>query len=59
MYVLQHKVSKKFFKRFTSVKGLYLTSVSLEKARRFNAIGLADFQLYYPYADDWNLVIPS
>ena len=59
MYVIQHKVNKKFFKRFTPLKGLYLTSPSLDKARRFNADGLADFQIYYPYADDWDFLIPS
>ena len=59
MYVLQHKVNKKFFKRFTSLKGLYLTTISLHKARRFNADGLADFQMYYPYADNWDFIISS
>lgn len=58
MYYLQHKKTKKFLKKFTEVRGLYLTTEKVVKARKFNHIGLNDFFIYYPFADDWDMYIP-
>lgn len=53
-YVIQQKKNKRYFKKFTKVKGLYLTTSSLEKAKRFNLDNLTDFQMYHLYGSFWN-----